>query len=164
MATTVASTKSDSKKSNNSPAATSDKNDTPITEEELKKKESAITVNDVLRLKKSTQGRSSFVIDDSQWDVVLFLLGYLTDTDENAYKIDFIHFRIRDMKTNRVLFEVRREQGMNEWTCLSLSDWIWFDELDDDDDVIDQTDPAAGRFVQYRFPQAFLKLKQVGAL
>lgn len=38
-------------------------------------------------------------------------LGYLTDTDENVYKIDFVHFRIRDMKTNKVLFEVQREAG-----------------------------------------------------
>lgn len=42
----------------------------------------------------------------------MFIVGYLTDTDENIYKIDFIHFRIRDMKTNKVLFEVQREPGM----------------------------------------------------
>ena len=35
---------------------------------------------------------------------------------------------------------------------------------DDDDDVIDDVDPSVGRFIQYRFPPAFLKLKQVGAL
>lgn len=34
----------------------------------------------------------------------------------------------------------------------------------DDDDVIDDGDPSAGRFIEYRFPSAFLKLKQVGAL
>ena len=50
MATTVAS-----KKSTNSPAATSDKNDTPITEEELQKKDTPITVSDVLRLRKPTE-------------------------------------------------------------------------------------------------------------
>jgi hypothetical protein len=33
-----------------------------------------------------------------------------------------------------------------------------------DDDDADVVDPSAGRFVQYRFPPAFLKLKQVGAL
>lgn len=34
----------------------------------------------------------------------------------------------------------------------------------DDDEINDEVDPSAGRFVQYRFPPAFLKLKQVGAL
>ncbi len=34
----------------------------------------------------------------------------------------------------------------------------------DEDDIMDEVDPTAGRFVQYRFPPAFLKLKQVGAL
>jgi hypothetical protein len=29
---------------------------------------------------------------------------------------------------------------------------------------MDEVDPTAGRFVQYRFPPTFLKLKQVGAL
>jgi hypothetical protein len=38
-------------------------------------------------------------------------LGYLTKTDENVYKIDFVHFRIRDMKTNKILFEVERGSG-----------------------------------------------------
>lgn len=52
MATTVAS-----KKSTNSPAATSDKNDTPITEEELKKKDTPVTVSDVLRLRKPTESK-----------------------------------------------------------------------------------------------------------
>jgi len=34
----------------------------------------------------------------------------------------------------------------------------------DDDEVIDEVDQSAGRFVQYSFPPTFLKLKQVGAL
>ena len=34
----------------------------------------------------------------------------------------------------------------------------------DDDEASDIADPSAGRFVQYRFPPAFLRLKQVGAL
>jgi hypothetical protein len=40
------------------------------------------------------------------------IVDYLTETDENIYKIDFIHFRIRDMKTNKILFEVQRDPGM----------------------------------------------------
>lgn len=41
------------------------------------------------------------------------ILDYLTETDDNIYKIDFVHFRIRDMKTNKTLFEVQRDYGMN---------------------------------------------------
>ena len=46
------------------------------------------------------------------------VLDYLTETDENVYKIDFVHFRIRDMKTNKVLFEVQREPGRSPLICL----------------------------------------------
>jgi hypothetical protein len=125
MATTTVPPKSNSKQTTNNQTANSDKNDRPMTEEELKKKDTPINVNDVLQLKKPTKD-------------------YLTETDENVYKIDFIHFRIRDMKTNKTLFEVQREP--------------------DDDEMFDEVDSTAGRFVQYRFPPAFLKLKQVGAL
>ncbi|UJR28062.1 hypothetical protein I4U23_009318 [Adineta vaga] len=121
MASTVVPSTTKTKQS----AENQSSDDTPITEEELKKKETPITINDVLRLKKSTND-------------------YLTATDENVYKIDFVHFRIRDMKTNKVLFEVQRESDVDE--------------------SMEEVDPSAGRFVQYRFPPAFLKLKQVGAL
>ncbi|CAF4752439.1 unnamed protein product [Rotaria sp. Silwood1] len=126
MASTLVSSKSNSKNSStNNTTTNGNSNETPITEEELKKKETPITINDVLRLRKSTNS-------------------YLTETDDNVYKIDFVHFRIRDMKTNKILFEV--ERGSN------------------DDDLNDEIDPSAGRFVQYHFPSSFLKLKQVGAL
>ncbi|CAF0836178.1 unnamed protein product [Adineta steineri] len=124
--TTIVSPTTKPAKPKNEQAASATTNDTPITEEELKKKETPITISDVLRLKKATNE-------------------YLTETDENVYKIDFVHFRIRDMKTNKVLFEVQRDP-------------------DDEDEAIDGGDTSAGRFVQYRFPPAFLKLKQVGAL
>ncbi len=78
------------------------------------------------------------------------------------YKIDFVHFRIRDMKTNKVLFEVERGSGK-----ISLYSFLvfLFDLIDDDDDNFkDDLDQSAGRFVQYNFPSSFLKLKQVGAL
>ncbi|CAF1131939.1 unnamed protein product [Didymodactylos carnosus] len=95
----------------------------PITEEELRKKDASITVEDVLRLRKPTKG-------------------YLCETDENSYKIDFVRFRIRDMASNHVLFEVERS-------------------TEDGDSTED--DSSSSRFVQYHFPPTFLKLKQVGA-
>ncbi|CAF0723620.1 unnamed protein product [Adineta ricciae] len=122
MASTLISSKANSgKASNSSTADNASSNDTAITEEELLEKDSPLTVDDVLRLRKATNN-------------------YLTETDENVYKIDFVRFRIRDMKTNAVLFEVERAH--------------------DDDDI----ELTAGRFVQYHFPPSFLKMKQVGAL
>lgn len=56
MATKAVSSKANQKKSTNSQISTTDMNDTPITEDELMKKETPINVNDVLRLKKSTKG------------------------------------------------------------------------------------------------------------
>jgi hypothetical protein len=93
MASPVVSSKTSPGQASSGKATSTDMNNTPITEEELKKKETPINVTDVLRLNKATNE-------------------YLTETDDNVYKIDFIHFRIRDMKTNKVLFEVQRDTGM----------------------------------------------------
>ncbi len=56
MATTTVPSKANPKQSTNSQTPKTDSNDTPITEEELKKKETPININDVLRLRKSTKG------------------------------------------------------------------------------------------------------------
>ncbi len=56
MASTAVSSKTNPKQSKNSQASTNDMNDIPITEEELKNKETPINVSDVLRLKKATKG------------------------------------------------------------------------------------------------------------
>ena len=115
MASTLISSKSNSGKSSNSGAtANVNANETPITEEELKKKETPITTNDVLRLRKPTNSKTLMEIIFINF---LCILGYLTDTDENVYKIDFVHFRIRDMRTNEVLFEVERGSGMIFFRC-----------------------------------------------
>ena len=53
MATTAVSSNTNPKQSTNSQTSS---NDTPITEEELKKKETPINASDVLRLKKPTKG------------------------------------------------------------------------------------------------------------
>jgi len=71
---------------------------------------------------------------------------YLCSPDANVYGIDFTRFKIRDMETNTVLFEIAKppnlEQGGN---------------------VPDTTDPNAGRFVRYHFTPEFLRLQKVGA-
>ena len=68
------------------------------------------------------------------------------------------------MKTNRVLFEVERAPGncslFSYPVSIELHASAWIDDIDANEEV----DPSAGRFVQYQFPAAFLKLRQVGAL
>jgi len=92
-------------------------------EKKLRTKDS-VTVDDILKL-----GR---ITDD-----------YLCPITANAYKIDFTKFKIRDMESGGVLFEIAKPEGASE---MSLS-----------------SDPNAGRYVRYEFPPEFLKLKQIGA-
>ena len=70
-------------------------------------------------------------------------LDYLCPITANTYKIDFTKFKIRDMESGGVLFEIAKPEGVSE---MSLS-----------------SDPNAGRYVRYEFPPEFLKLKQIGA-
>lgn len=97
----------------------------PITEEELLKKD-FVTPEDVLRLNKATEN-------------------YLCSTDANIYGIDFTRFKIRDMESNTVLFEIAKPPGL------------------DPAESADPSDPNAGRFVRYHFTPEFLKLQKVGA-
>ncbi|GAB6028779.1 hypothetical protein CHUAL_004594 [Chamberlinius hualienensis] len=101
----------------------------PTSEEELLKKD-RITPDDVLRLPKITEN-------------------YLCSPEANVYEIDFTRFKIRDMESGTVLFEIAKPPPPDN-----------DDEVEDDPDDID---PNAGRFVRYQFTPQFLKLKTVGA-
>lgn len=96
-----------------------------ITEEELLKKD-CVTPEDVLKLNKCTEN-------------------YLCEPGANVYNIDFTRFKIRDMETGSVLFEIAKPDNID-------------DEIIDNDE-----DPNAGRFVRYKFAPEFLKLKTIGA-
>ncbi|XP_036624601.1 protein unc-119 homolog A isoform X2 [Trichosurus vulpecula] len=71
---------------------------------------------------------------------------YLCSPEENVYKIDFTRFKIRDMESGTVLFEISKPPNSER-------------DLSEKRDV----DPNAGRFVRYQFTPAFLRLRQVGA-
>nr|XP_057942815.1 protein unc-119 homolog A-like [Doryrhamphus excisus] len=87
---------------------------------------SVITVEDVLGLDNITHN-------------------YLCGPEHNIYNIDFTRFKIRDMETGTVLFEITKPPST--------------DKSGEKKDV----DPNAGRFVRYHFTPAFLRLRQVGA-
>ncbi|XP_051956588.1 protein unc-119 homolog A-like isoform X2 [Xyrauchen texanus] len=73
----------------------------------------------------------------------LLITNYLCGPEDNVYNIDFTRFKIRDMETGTVLFEITKPPATGG----------------DKRDV----DPNAGRFVRYQFTPAFLRLRQVGA-
>lgn len=77
---------------------------------------------------------------------------YLCDPDANIYEIDFTRFKIRDLESGAVLFEIAKPVPEN-------SD----ETIDKHSENEELTDPNAGRFVRYQFTPQFLKLKTVGA-
>lgn len=103
---------------------------TPTSEEELLMKD-RVTPEEVLRLPKITEN-------------------YLCSPEANIYDIDFTRFKIRDLESGTVLFEIAKPPPPPD---------------DEEDAEIEQeeSDPNAGRFVRYQFTPQFLKLKTVGA-
>lgn len=100
-----------------------------VTEESLLAKEN-ISPEDVLRMQKPTQN-------------------YLCTMDANVYNIDFTRFKIRDLESGAVLFEIVKpatEEGV--------------EEIPESPELLS---PDAGRMVRYHFTPKFLKLKMVGA-
>ncbi|KAF4077644.1 hypothetical protein AMELA_G00210570 [Ameiurus melas] len=98
----------------------------PVTTEEDLLANTIITPEDVLGLQKITEN-------------------YLCSPEDNVYNIDFTRFKIRDMETGTVLFEITKPPVT--------------DKSGEKRDI----DPSAGRFVRYQFTPAFLRLRQVGA-
>ncbi|XP_048257241.1 protein unc-119 homolog B-like isoform X2 [Haliotis rufescens] len=99
-----------------------------LTEEELLKRD-VVTPDDVLRLSKTTEK-------------------YLCPPEANVYGIDFTRFKLRDMESGTVLFEVAKPPPPDG---------------EDADLDLEDSDPNAGRFVRYQFTPQFLKLRTVGA-
>ncbi|KAI5946699.1 protein unc-119 homolog B [Manis javanica] len=75
---------------------------------------------------------------------------YLCKPEDNVYSIDFTRFKIRDLETGTVLFEIAKPR---------VSDQEEEEEEEEGGDV----DVSAGRFVRYQFTPAFLRLRTVGA-
>ncbi|KAL0978203.1 hypothetical protein UPYG_G00167420 [Umbra pygmaea] len=98
----------------------------PVTEDDLRGQVGNITPEDVLGLRVATRG-------------------YLCKPEENVFNIDFIRFKIRDLETGSVLFEIAKPPHTEEG------------EENGEEDM------STGRFVRYQFTAAFLSLKTVGA-
>lgn len=87
------------------------------------KRNGSISSEDVLKLNKSTDG-------------------FLCKQTDNVYEIDFTKFKLRDMDTNTLLFEVCKPENAQKK----------FDDSNNDN-----------RFVRYNFDSEFLKLRNIGA-
>lgn len=104
----------------------------PTNEEDLLQKE-YVMPEEVLRLSKVTEN-------------------YLCSPDANIYDIDFTRFKIRDMETGTILFEIAKPPPPE-----------FIEGEDNSEQEQQEMDPNAGRFVRYQFTPQFLKLKTVGA-
>lgn len=115
----------------------------------------AITPDDVLRLNRITDS-------------------YLCSPDANVYDIDFTRFKIRDLDTGTVLFEIAKpaasEAPIGGISSLgptlgsgAVSNVVAPSEEGGEPEPEEPPDPNAGRFVRYQFTPQFLKLKTVGA-
>ncbi|XP_055387135.1 protein unc-119 homolog isoform X2 [Condylostylus longicornis] len=111
-----------------------------------------ITPEDVLRLTKITED-------------------YLCPTDANIYDIDFTKFKIRDLESGTILFEIAKP--VNDQFGLTSAHQNLQGDLEKiieqatkatEDLTLDEpVDHNSGRYVRYQFTPAFLKLKTVGA-
>ncbi|TNM89973.1 hypothetical protein fugu_004207 [Takifugu bimaculatus] len=100
-----------------------------VTEDELRALGTSITPDHVLGLRAITED-------------------YLCKPEDNVYNVDFTRFKIRDLETGTVLFEIAKPPNSAP--------------VESEEDGAD-VDASAGRFVRYQFTPAFLKLCTVGA-
>lgn len=87
------------------------------------------------------------------------------------FNIDFVRFKIRDLDTGMVLFEIVKPSVI---PGMFVTHFIIYKNkcfkcviviLDDNqtEGKVEETDLNSGRFVRYQFTPKFLKLKLVGA-
>lgn len=82
---------------------------------------------------------------------------YLCSPDANVYDIDFTRFKIRDLESGAVLFEIAKPPS-EQYPENSADESNFINE-----DAVNPDDSDAGRYVRYQFTPQFLKLKTVGA-
>ena len=130
-----------------------------VTEDDLLKKD-FITPEDVCNLDTISKGYYIFYI----FFIVLFFFvlfnfqGYLCSPSDNIYEIEFTRFKIRDMESGVVLFEIVKSSSTKE-----NNDSQKKNSISSVTSINDERFSNCGRFVRYQFTSNFLKLKTVGA-
>jgi len=107
-----------------------------MSEEEILKKP-IITAEDVCNLESITKG-------------------YLCSPSDNIYDIEFTRFKIRDIESGTILFEIVKSPTANNKETQSKKSSSLVS-------INDDRFSNYGRFVRYQFTPNFLKLKTVGA-
>lgn len=82
--------------------------------------------------------------------------------DANVFDIDFTRFKIRDLESGTVLFEIAKPPS-EQFPEGTVEDTITNDDVISNADDTNNIDSNAGRYVRYQFTPQFLKLKTVGA-
>lgn len=89
---------------------------------------------------------------------------YLCTPDANMYDIDFTRFKIRDLESGAILFEIAKppSEQLPDSSTSNESNATQSEEptVNTSEEPVD---PNAGRYVRYQFTPQFLKLKTVGA-
>lgn len=135
-------------------------------EESLNCSEEAPSTN-LSAINSSSVVASSSSSSSSPWtpEAILSLTGitndYLCNAKDNVYNIDFTRFKIRDLETDLVLFEIAKPPS--EQFRTTTKDMLLGDQqlLDGGGNLL--LDPNSGRYVRYQFTPQFLRLKTVGA-
>lgn len=83
--------------------------------------------------------------------------------DANVYDIDFTRFKIRDLESGTVLFEIAKPPSEQFPEGSVEENTINNDEVISNADDTNNIDTNAGRYVRYQFTPQFLKLKTIGA-
>ena len=90
-----------------------------------------------------------------------FLFSFIF-SDANIYDIDFTRFKIRDLDSGAVLFEIAKPPS-EQFPEGSVEENNIMNEDGTSPEDTNNIDSNAGRYVRYQFTPQFLKLKQVGA-
>jgi len=124
----------------------------PITEEELRAKEN-ISPEDVLRLNHVTSD-------------------FLCRLEDNVYEIEFTRFKIRDMDSGNVLFEINKQseevENADSDEANSQDGSPRDAEEENNADRSEEGESGSAkcftpRFIRYYFKPSFLRLKNIGA-
>ena len=83
-------------------------------------------------------------------------VGYLCPKAANIFGIEFVRFKVRDMDSQQVLFEIAKPEDAEEG------------EVEDNGGEVEGKEGAEGeedteRFIRYEFPPQVLRLKTLGA-
>ena len=118
----------------------------PITETELRDKE-VISPNDVLRLNCITEN-------------------FLCRPEDNIYDIEFVRFKVRDIDTESVLFEINKPaegEATNDDAGSIEAGGENGEDSESENLGSDGDKSFTPRFIRYYFKPSFLRLRHIGA-